>query len=351
MEFNYWTSNMTTVVCNKCGKRRNGFSYNVTCECGGIFSIQPEFKFRSEHIWENFPYLKRINSLGECETPLISFDKMSMKLEYFSPTYSYKDRGSRTLISWLSQNLDQGSVIKEDSSGNAGASIAAYGNAAGFETHIFVPEHAVREKLEQIEAYGAHIHKIPGSREDVTRAAQEYEGYFASHVLNPEFRDGMRMISYELFKQIGRTRIPTIYVPLSAGTLFLGIVSGFEHLYSSGEIESVPRFVVVQPEYVSPICSAINNIKQAETDFKDSIADALVSRKPALAEMIIQKIKEHGSLCVSVSEDQIINARKKLALMGILVEYSSATVLAAYEKLGHSEEALLIMTGNGLKNL
>ncbi len=342
---------MIEVICGKCGRRREKFSEKITCDCGGIFQIVPKFKYMDEGISNNYPYLHSVISLGECKTPSVQFSNMSMKLEYFSPTYSYKDRGSRILLSWLKQNLEKGSIIKEDSSGNAGASIAAYGSFSGFETHIFVPDHAVREKVAQIEAYGAHMHKIPGSREDVSLAASEYLGYFASHVLNPEFRDGMRMISYEIFSELNRERVPTIYLPLSAGTLFLGVVSGFEHLFASGEIESVPNFVVVQPEYVSPICRAMSNLSDGSAEFKDSIADALVSRKPALIDMIVERMKKYHARCVSVTEREIMDARNDLALKGILVEYSSATVFAAYRKVGHDEKATLIMTGNGLKNL
>jgi len=342
---------MIEVRCWKCGKNRAEFSNRVTCDCGGIYEIVPKFKYMDSMIKNNYPYLRKIVSLGECETPLLSFSNLSMKLEYFSPTYSYKDRGSRILLSWLKQNLEPGSVIKEDSSGNAGASIAAYGAASGFETHIFVPENAVKEKMAQIEAYGAHIHKISGSREDVGRAASEYPGYFASHVLNPEFRDGMRMISYEIFSETNGKYIPTIYLPLSAGTLFLGIVSGFEHLYNSGEIERVPDFVVIQPEYVSPVCSSVNNVKRNPREFRDSIADALVSRKPALLDMIVKKIKTYNARCVTLTEREIVEARTNLALKGVLVEYSSATTFAAYRKIGRDDKAILIMTGNGLKNL
>ena len=60
----------------------------------------------------------------------------------------------------------------------------------------------MKSKMSQIIAYGAEIHTIKGTREDVATAAKAHQGYYASHVLNPEFRDGMRQISYEIFQQM-----------------------------------------------------------------------------------------------------------------------------------------------------
>ena len=53
--------------------------------------------------------------------------------------------------------------VVEDSSGNAGAAIAAYCAKAHIDCHIYVPEKTSLEKLTQIERYGAHLHKIPGT--------------------------------------------------------------------------------------------------------------------------------------------------------------------------------------------
>jgi threonine synthase len=67
-------------------------------------------------------------SLGEGCTPLLATEidgfQCDLKLEWFSPTGSFKDRGVSVLISFLKQ---QGiTEVCEDSSGNAGASVAAY---------------------------------------------------------------------------------------------------------------------------------------------------------------------------------------------------------------------------------
>lgn len=337
------------VFCTACGKKRENFTPSPICSCGGIFRMEPDFKYREGKYLDKFPYLEQEVSLGETITPLLHFGDFDLKLEYFSPTYSYKDRGTKSMISWLKGNLPHGSRINEDSSGNAGASVAAYGAAAGFDVNIYVPEKTTKGKIKQIESYGAKIHRIPGSREAVSDACGAAQGYFSSHVYNPEFRDGMREISYEVFHQYEGEIPDYIFVPVSAGTLLLGLISGFKHLLDSGEIVSLPHFIAVQTEAVMPLCSRINGTSYDPRKEVQSIADALVSREPPLLNLMVEEIRQSGS-CITVSESEIIDAREKLAGKGILVEYSSATVLAAKEKWKKEGNSLLIMSGNGLKN-
>lgn len=336
-------------ACSSCGKIRREGKLSYLCQCGGIYRYIPDFKYHEGKYSDNYPYLNEVVSIGETETPVVHLGDIDLKLEYFSPTFSYKDRGTKALISFLKGILQDGSRINEDSSGNAGASISAYGAFAGFDVNIYVPEKTVPAKIRQIESYGASIHKISGSREDVSSAARSADGYFASHVYNPEFRDGMREISYEIFHQFGKMP-DLIFMPVSAGTLILGVISGFQHLLDSGEISGMPKFVAVQTEAVMPLCARMNHLEFDPKANIPSIADALVSREPPLLELMIEALSEDG-VCVTVSEDEIINARAELAGKGILVEYSSATVFAAQKKFRGGGKKLLIMTGNGLKNL
>ncbi len=102
-----------------------------------------------------------------------SFDgkKCSFKLEWFSPTGSFKDRGASVLISCLKQQgIDR---ILEDSSGNGGAAIAGYGAAAGMAVKVLVPASTSPAKIIQTRAYGAEIELIPGPREATEGAAME----------------------------------------------------------------------------------------------------------------------------------------------------------------------------------
>ncbi|AWR97847.1 pyridoxal-phosphate dependent enzyme [Acidianus sulfidivorans JP7] len=335
------------VVCMRCGKEREGCE--LKCKrCGGPFKIDVEDLPFSSNLRENFPYIKTWISLGEWNTPMIKLNNnLFLKLDFLNPTGSYKDRGSVTLVSYLAQAGVK--KISEDSSGNAGASIAAYGAAAGIDVSVFVPSNAKGTKLRQIESYGAKVVKVDGSREDVAKAAENSGYYYASHVLQPYFRDGIRSLAYEIAFSMNYNSDFSVFLPTSAGTLLLGVYEGFKHLVSQGIMKDFPKLIAVQTEQVMPLCAKVKMMEYNPPAKVTSIADALVSTNPFLINEMVDVITKYGD-CIVVSDEEIISAWKDLARKGILVEYSSATTLAAYYK-NKEEKSILVLTGSGLKSI
>ena len=332
-------------ICLRCRKERNNF--DLYCSCGGLFRPVHDFQF-SSNLKSNFPYISKWVSLGETLTPLIERQQFFLKLDYFSPTYSYKDRGTITLISSLLGKIPEGSDINEDSSGNAGASIAAYASAAGFKPNIYVPQNASEPKINQIKRYGAKIHTVQGSRENVMEACKRAPGFYASHVLRPEFRDGIRMLSYEIMTQLNWHVPDAVVMPVSAGTLLLGVIYGFRHLLNSGEISRIPQIIAVQTEFVSPLYHRMEGLQYNPPRSYVSVADALVSQSPPLLDEMYESLKGYGKVLM-VSENEIISSREMLARSGILIEYSSAVAYAGALKL-KGLKPVVILTGNGLKS-
>ncbi len=191
--------------------------------------------------------------------------------------------------------------------------------------------------------------KIDGTREDVSRAAESSGAYYASHVLQPEFRDGIRSLAYELARD-NRWKSPgEVFLPTSAGTLLLGIYEGFKHLLSEGIVDRMPKLVAVQTEQVSPLCSRIRGLKYSPPPRITSVADALVSTNPVLMDQMTRVLEETGD-CVIVNEKEIMESWTYLARKGILVEYSSAVALAGARKY-EVTDPVIVLTGNGLKVL
>ncbi|QIW24669.1 pyridoxal-phosphate dependent enzyme [Sulfolobus sp. S-194] len=334
-------------VCMRCGKEREGLELRCK-KCGGPFKVDVEDISFSKNLRDNFPYIKRWISLGEWNTPMIKSNYVYFKLDFLNPTGSYKDRGSVTLISYLAEKgIKQ---ISEDSSGNAGASIAAYGAAAGMRVRIFVPSTARGNKLKQIESYGAEVVKVEGSRENVAKAAENSSYYYASHVLQPQFRDGIRSLAYEIVRDLGWMAPDNVFLPTSAGTLLLGVFEGFKHMFNQGVISKIPRLISVQTEQVMPLCSKVKGFNYIPPEKVTSIADALVSTNPFLLPEMEEVIRKYGD-CVVVNDDEILDSWKELARKGILVEYSSATVYSAYKKAKTEGVNVLVLTGSGLKVL
>ncbi len=336
------------VFCRKCQRKRQGIEA-VCLECNLPYTIYPEFKYR-DSFEGNFPYATNPVSLGETTTPIVAHHEVSFKLDYYQPTFSYKDRGARTLVTFLRNNREKvGDRVSEDSSGNAGASMAAYGRKAGFDVDIYVPGSSKGLKMELIKRLGANLTPVDGTREDVREAAVNGGSFYAGHSIYPEFKDGIRTLSYEVFEQTNGKIPDSIYIPTSAGTLLAGIYLGFRHLLESGEISSIPHLVACQPELMSPLESKLAG-KEFVLSKERSIADALVTVEPPLLDELLEILRNNGS-AMSVSEDEILRAHSDLANSGIFTEYSSAVAYACYKKKKIAGNSLIILTGNGLKNL
>ena len=147
-----------------------------------------------------------IVTLGEGMTPLVPIDVNTpehfVKLDYLCPTGSYKDRGASVLLTHL-KALGVEAIV-EDSSGNAGAAIAAYSARAGIHCTIYCPESTSQGKLKQISAYGAELKLVAGNRMATTEAvklAAETTCY-ASHNWHPFFLEGTKTLRTRLLSSL-----------------------------------------------------------------------------------------------------------------------------------------------------
>ena len=359
------------IVCSKCGGvSQNLLDYKCS-SCDAPLNVEHFGKFETHHIhdanyslWryaKMFPYVDEadIISLGEGWTPTIRFlSNVGFKLENLNPTGSFKDRGSSTLVSALCKLIKNvGGYVSEDSSGNAGASIAAYAARAGLKAKIYVPETVSGPKLNQIQFYGAEVCRVAGSRNKVAEEAQKAEErrFYVGHILHPLFRDGMRSLAYEIAEQLSWHAPEHVYLPVSAGTLLLGLISGFNHLIKSNMLRAIPRIVACQTSHVSPLYHRLKNLAYTPPERVASIADALVSVNPPLLEIMAERLKAARGDVAMVSEEEVLSAFKELSGHGFFVEPSSAVAYAAYKKqvsnkeVSKSDDTLVILTGTGLK--
>ncbi|HTY90699.1 MAG TPA: threonine synthase [Methanocella sp.] len=324
--------------CERCGKSYplKGLAYK--CDCGGLFTLR---KIGKEKV--DLPV-----SLGEATTPLLKKEiygaRVYFKMDHMMPTGSFKDRGSVVLANMLKElGIEE---VVEDSSGNAGASIAAYCSAAGIKSHIYVPEGTPQAKLKQIAAYGADIVKVPGPRENASKAAQEAakKTYYASHVYNPLFFEGTKSMAYEIYVQIGFPDI--IFVPAGNGSLLLGAYIGFK------ELGFLPRLIAVQSENCCPLYSKFYDLPAAEP--KPTIAEGIAIAEPPRLDEMAAAVRESGGSVMTISDDEIRAAGEMLGHMGIYVEDTSAVVVAAARRhfksgINNMRKVVLPLTGSGLK--
>lgn len=92
--------------------------------------------------------------------------RLIVKLEYFNPTGSVKDRAAAYMIADAERagRLTAGSAIIEPTSGNTGIAIAALAAAGGYRAIIVMPDSMSVERRRMISAYGAEIVLTDGAR-------------------------------------------------------------------------------------------------------------------------------------------------------------------------------------------
>lgn len=345
--------------CRSCGKEWNDQSW--ICSCGGCLdfivpSSAPLFT-EEKGIWRYlsllpFQTVERV-TLGESETPIVALEEGSnvlLKLEYCLPTGSFKDRGAAAVIS-LCRAWRVKQVI-EDSSGNAGASMAAYAARAMLPCRIFIPASASGPKVRQIQAYGAEVEKVTGTREEVARRAQESakEGYYAGHGRNPFFLWGVASMAMELFEQMGRIAPDLMIVPVGSGTLLLGLFLGFSRLRKHGLIQKLPELVGVQASGCAPLYSCWTDkvFERGET-----IAEGIRIAFPSRGEQILQAIRATEGKILEVTDAEIVSAWEKMKRRGFYIEPTSAVPIAALAKMNRDELGgkivVIPLTGHGLK--
>jgi threonine synthase len=89
----------------------------------------------------------------------------------------------------------------------------------------------------------------------------------------------------------------------------------------------------------------------------DTIADAITSGGPPGGDEILLKARQYGWLAEDVTEEEILDAQRRLAGAGYFVEPAAATSLAAVKKLraagkiGEEDPVILMLTGSGLKDM
>ncbi len=120
--------------------------------------------------------------------------RLLVKLEYFNPAGSVKDRIAKAMIENAEQKglLKEGSVIIEPTSGNTGIGLAALAASKGYRIILTMPETMSVERRNILKAYGAEIVLTDGTKgmkgaiDKADELAKEIEGaYIPGQFVNP----------------------------------------------------------------------------------------------------------------------------------------------------------------------
>lgn len=378
---------MFHLVCLVCGRRcgdmtvancpHDGGALDVRYQSAEI-ALQPQLP----GIWRFAARLpltdaKHIVSLGEGDTPLllssqlgpgISLPRLYFKNEGLNPTGSYKDRIASVGITTLRQLGRR--AWAATSSGNAGASLAAYGARAAVDGYLFTLERAPRAKIAQIMSYGPQVMSVKGLGYDpavekatwanvaALCAANDWLMLVTARSYSPHAMEGAKTIAYEICGQLNGEAPDVVYVPVGGGGLLSAVWKGFNEWRRAGYITRLPRMIAIQPSGCDPVTQAWGAGRPIEPleDCASAVSGIILTAPPD-GDLVLQDLRESDGWALSIPDELTYQAQAELAgREGLFVEPAAAIVWAAIKadrqsgRLRGDESVVGILTGIGFKD-
>ncbi|HET9317036.1 MAG TPA: pyridoxal-phosphate dependent enzyme, partial [Vicinamibacteria bacterium] len=202
-------------------------------------------------------------SLGEGATPLIHLERLGRRLglsrlyakdETQNPTWSYKDRLCAVAVAHAAAIGAR--VITISSTGNHGASTAAYAARAGLPCVAFTVATVPDTMKTLMQAYGAAVVACETSeaRWRLMRQGVERLGWYPTSGFaippvgsTPWGVEGYKTIAYELAEDLGWASPDFVVVPAAYGDGLSGIWKGWTELAALGLVKHTPRMVAAEP--------------------------------------------------------------------------------------------------------
>ncbi len=318
-------------------------------------------------IWRFAPMLPAAEerwrvTLGEGSTPLVQLPEVSraaglqhlyFKNETANPTWSFKDRFNAVAFS-AARMLGYRKAVTA-TTGNHGASAAAYAAAAGLKCVVFCHQETSGVHRRMIGLYGA-LPVAMAQRQALLKVLVEDYGYWPATcmaplpVANAYGVEGYKTIAYEIFQQLGR--VPDhVVCPIAAGDALYGPWKGFRELREMGLADRLPKMHGAQAAGCNPYAESFRARLNYVVTEKHPASIALSIRDETGGRPALQAIYDSGGSALDATEAEIVSALRLLASAGLLVEPSSATALACALKAGFGpqETVVCVLTGSGAK--
>lgn len=268
------------------------------------------------------------------------------KLENTQEVRAFKIRGALNKMLSLSPSEKEIGVATI-SSGNHGISVALGAQLLGIKNAlIIVPKNTSKAKLNKIKYFGGSIVLLGNNYDEAHLLGMEYikdknltfiDSYFDDEIVYA----GQGTIALEILEK--NKNIDTILAPIGGGGLISGIAIAAKSLNKNIKVYGV------QTEACPAMKASLDdNICYEKYDTKESICESLVG---GVGPLSFEICKDYVDDILIVSEEEIKSATAFMGLQElIIVEPSSATVVAAYEKykdqLFGKNTALVISGGN-----
>ncbi|MDX1807605.1 MAG: cysteine synthase A [Paenisporosarcina sp.] len=285
------------------------------------------------------------------KTPIVKLNRLTgsedaeiyLKLEYFNPGSSVKDRIALSMIETAEKNGDikLGDTIIEPTSGNTGIGIAMIAAAKGYKSVLVMPETMSLERRNLLRAYGAELILTPGpdgmkgAIAKATELAEENDWYMPQQFNNEANPEVHRL-----------TTGPEIVEAMDQLDAFISGIGTGGTITGAGSVlkKNFPGIEIVA---VEPKDSAILSGGQPGPHKIQGIGAGFV---PKILDTTI-----YDTIIQVSNEDAYETARKVAREEGFLGGVSSgAAIYAAVEvakRLGKGKKVLAIIPSNGERYL
>jgi threonine synthase len=362
--------------CPRCAQQ--GLPVNVTVKLdlaplhgvtAGSFPTPPRSLWRFRDLLP--PFGAAPVSLGEGMTPLVHLEKLGRRLglsrlyakdESQNPTWSYKDRLCSVAVTHA---VSIGArVITISSTGNHGASTAAYAARAGLPCVVFTLASVPDTMKTLMQAYGAAVIACPTSESRWTLMREGIErfgwyptsGFIAPPVgSNPFGIEGYKTLACEIAEDLGWTAPATVTVPSAYSDGLFGVWKGMRELHELGLIPGVPRMIAAEP--FGPLAHAMERKLEVPEMVAggESVAFSIASRYGTFQGLTALRASRGAG--VRITDEGVFEAQRALARdEGLFAEPSSASSLAAVMQLAARGDLeadaphVIVITSSGLKD-
>lgn len=288
-------------------------------------------------------------TLGEGGTPLLRAERLGGELglrnlmikdETRNPTGSFMDRGTTVLVSVARHAGVRGYSCS--TTGNLGASLAAYCAKAAVKARIRVNPNTDQGKLFQMLAYGAEL--------DTTSSAGWRGGSLEVTAANPYLMEGEKTTGYEIVQDLEWKMPDVVVVPVGTGGHLSMVWRAFRQLEEAGVVgASECRLIGVR-------LGQADSSARAQASIGLPLAE-LAESEPFFREEAAKAMGESHGLSISTTSGETISATGLLAKTeGIFAEPSAASVIAGLSSavknglVGRNETVVCVITGAGLKD-
>ncbi|MFL6214858.1 MAG: threonine synthase [Blastocatellia bacterium] len=380
-------NNVSGFKCFECAREFRGEVNYVCPACGGNLDVLYDYEAvgarltkarlaadRNLSMWRYRPLLpvddsSAVPPLTVGWTPLydcpplaarFAIKQLFVKDDGRNPTASFKDRPSA--LAAVKAAEAHAHVITTASSGNAGCALAGMCASLRMRSVIFVPASAPAAKVAQLVVYGATVVLVEGSYDDAydlcLAAAARFGWYQRSTGFNPYTREGKKTAALEICEQLDWQVPDKVIVSVGDGNIISGLWKGFCDFNRLGFIDRLPQMIGVQAEGSAAIVDAVNSDGVVRAVAAHTLADSINVSQPRDARAAVRAIQDSGGCGIKVTDEEILAAIVQLArTTGVFAEPAAAAGFAGLVKLADAsamtsdERVLLMLTGNGLKDI